>query len=30
MNGPKGLVLHANILIRAAFGRRVQEILEFY
>ena len=30
MNGPKGLVLDANILIRAAFGRRVREILEFY
>jgi hypothetical protein len=30
MNGPKGLVLDANILIRAALGRRVREILEFY
>ena len=30
MNGRRGLVLDANILIRAVFGRRVQEILEFY
>ena len=30
MNGRRGLVLDANILIRAVFGRRVREILEFY
>ena len=29
MNGRKGLVLDANILIRAVFGRRVREILNF-
>jgi predicted nucleic acid-binding protein len=30
MNGRRGLVLDANILIRAVFGRRVREILELY
>jgi hypothetical protein len=30
MNGRRGLVLDANILIRAVFGRRVREIWEFY
>ena len=30
MNGRRGLVLDANILIRAVFGRRGREILEFY
>src|SRR5271165_5432796 len=30
MNGRKGLVLDANILIRAVFGRRVRQILEAY
>ena len=30
MNGRRGLVLDANILIRAVFGRRVREILKFY
>jgi predicted nucleic acid-binding protein len=30
MNGRRGLVLDANILVRAVFGRRVREILEFY
>ena len=30
MNGRKGLVLDANILVRAVFGRRVREILESY
>ena len=28
MNGRKGLVLDANILIRAVFGQRVRQILE--
>jgi predicted nucleic acid-binding protein len=30
MNRPKGLVLDANILIRAVFGERVRQILETY
>ena len=30
MNGRKGLVLDANILIRAVFGQRVRQILEAY
>ena len=30
MNGRKGLVLDANILIRAVFGQRVRQILETY
>jgi len=30
MSGRKGLVLDANILLRAVFGRRVREILETY
>ena len=30
MNGRKGLVLDANILIRAVFGQRVRRILEAY
>jgi hypothetical protein len=30
MNGRKGLVLDANILLRAVFGRRVRQILEAY
>ncbi len=30
MNGRRGFVLDANILIRAVFGRRVREILELY
>jgi hypothetical protein len=30
MNGRKGLVLDANILIRAVFGQRVRHILEAY
>lgn len=30
MSGRKGLVLDANILLRAVFGQRVREILETY
>jgi len=30
MNARKGLVLDANILIRAVFGQRVRQILEVY
>jgi predicted nucleic acid-binding protein len=30
MNPPKGLVLDANILLRAVFGVRVKQILETY
>jgi hypothetical protein len=30
MNARKGLVLDANILIRAVFGQRVRQILEAY
>jgi len=30
MNPRKGLVLDANILIRAVLGRRVRELLETY
>ena len=30
MNGRRGLLLDANILIRAVLGRRVREILKFY
>jgi predicted nucleic acid-binding protein len=30
MNASKGLILDANILIRAAFGTRVREVLERY
>jgi hypothetical protein len=30
MNERKGLVLDANILLRAVFGRRVRDILETY
>ena len=30
MNERKGLVLDANILLRAVLGRRVREILETY
>ena len=30
MSQPKGLVLDANILIRAVFGKRVLHILEAY
>jgi predicted nucleic acid-binding protein len=30
VNTRKGLVLDANILLRAVFGRRVQQILEVY
>jgi len=30
MNGRKGLVLDANILVRAVFGQRVRQILEAY
>lgn len=30
MSRRKGLVLDANILLRAVFGRRVREILEKY
>lgn len=30
MNRRKGLVLDANILMRAALGRRVRELLEMY
>jgi predicted nucleic acid-binding protein len=30
MNGPRKLVLDANILLRAAFGRRVHDLLKRY